>query len=97
MGFPDFQPTRVSEEQVCIYLFRQNPVFTSVHLRSPVHVVPPLSAILLASKLITSQAVEEGIIASLEGLQLGQYAVHAHCIYFFKNSVRCEEFDDPPV
>jgi hypothetical protein len=24
------------------YLFRQNPVFTSLHLRSPVHVVPPL-------------------------------------------------------
>ncbi len=40
--FPDFQPMRVSEEPVCIYLFRQNPVFTSVHLRSPVHVVPPL-------------------------------------------------------
>ncbi len=89
MGFPDFQPTRVSEEQVCIHLFRQNPVFTSVHLRSPVHVVPPLSATPLASKLITSQAVE-GIIASLEGLQLGQYAKHAHCIYFYKNSVGCE-------
>ncbi len=26
----------VSEEPVCIYLFRQNPVFTSLHLRSPV-------------------------------------------------------------
>jgi hypothetical protein len=26
---------RVSEEPVCIYLFRQNPVFTSLHLRSP--------------------------------------------------------------
>jgi hypothetical protein len=23
--FPDFQPIRVSEEPVCIYLFRQNP------------------------------------------------------------------------
>jgi hypothetical protein len=33
--FPDFQPMRVSEESVCIYLFRQNPVFTSLHLRSP--------------------------------------------------------------
>jgi hypothetical protein len=33
---PDF-----SEEPVCIYHFRQNPVFTSLHLRSPVHVVPP--------------------------------------------------------
>jgi hypothetical protein len=30
--FPDFQPMRVSEELVCIYLFRQNPVFfTSLH------------------------------------------------------------------
>jgi hypothetical protein len=27
---------------VCINFFRQNPVFTSLHLRSPVHVVPPL-------------------------------------------------------
>ncbi len=32
---------RVSEEPVCIYFFRENPVFTSLHLRSPVHVVPP--------------------------------------------------------
>jgi hypothetical protein len=39
--FPDFQPMRVSEEPVCIYLCRQNPIFTSLHLRSPVHVVPP--------------------------------------------------------
>jgi len=29
------------EEPVCINLFRQNPVFTSLHLKSPVHVVPP--------------------------------------------------------
>ncbi len=40
--FQDFQPMGVSEELVCIYLFRQNPVVTSLHLRSPVHVVPPL-------------------------------------------------------
>ncbi len=33
---------RVSEEPVCIYLFRQNPVYTSLHLRSPIHVVPPV-------------------------------------------------------
>ena len=26
------------EEPVCINLFRQNPVFTSLHLKSPVHV-----------------------------------------------------------
>jgi hypothetical protein len=29
---------RVPEEPVCIELFRQNPVFTSLHLKSPVHV-----------------------------------------------------------
>ncbi len=28
MVFPDFQPMRDSEEQVCIYVFRQNPVLT---------------------------------------------------------------------
>ncbi len=39
---PDFQLMRVSEEPVSIYLFRQNPVFTSLHLRSPVDVVLPL-------------------------------------------------------
>ncbi len=38
---PDFQPIRVSEEPVSINLFRQNPVFTSLHLRSPVLVLPP--------------------------------------------------------
>jgi hypothetical protein len=32
---------RVPEEPVCIDLFRQNPVFTSLHLKYPVHVVPP--------------------------------------------------------
>ncbi len=41
-SFLGFQPIRVSEEPVCIYFFRQNPVFTSLYLRSPVHVVPPL-------------------------------------------------------
>ncbi len=35
MVFPDFQPMRVSEEPVCIDLFRQNPFLP------PVHVVPP--------------------------------------------------------
>ncbi len=42
MVFPDFQPTRVSEEPVCIYLFRQNPVLTSLHFRFPVRVIQPL-------------------------------------------------------
>jgi hypothetical protein len=32
---------RVPEEPVRIDLFRQNPVFTSLQLKSPVHVVPP--------------------------------------------------------
>ncbi len=36
--WPDFQPMRVPEEPVCIDLFRQNPVFTSMHLKSPVPV-----------------------------------------------------------
>jgi hypothetical protein len=36
---------RVSEEAVFMDIFRKNPVFTSLHLRSPVHVVPPLSHI----------------------------------------------------
>jgi hypothetical protein len=33
---------RVPEEPVCIYIFWQNLVFTSLHLKSSVHVVPPL-------------------------------------------------------
>ncbi len=37
--WPDFQPMRVPVEPVCIDLFRQNPVFTSLLLKSPVHVV----------------------------------------------------------
>ncbi len=40
MVFQDFQPIRVSEEKICIYLFRQNLVFTSLQLRSPVRVIP---------------------------------------------------------
>ncbi len=32
--WPVFQPMRVPEEPVCIELFRQNPVFTSLHLKS---------------------------------------------------------------
>ncbi len=44
---PDFQPMRVPEEPFCIDLFRQNLVFTSQHLKSPVHVVQPLSAKLI--------------------------------------------------
>jgi len=40
--WPDFQQMRVPEEPVCIHLFRKNPVFTSLHLKSPIRVVPPL-------------------------------------------------------
>ncbi len=36
--WPDFQPMRVAEEPVCVHLFRQKPVYTSLHLKSPVHV-----------------------------------------------------------
>ncbi len=36
--WPDFQPMRVPEEPVCVHLFRQKPVLTSLHLKSPVHV-----------------------------------------------------------
>jgi hypothetical protein len=32
---------RVPEKPACIHFFRQNPVFTTLHLKSPVHVVPP--------------------------------------------------------
>ncbi len=42
---PDFQPMRVPEEPVCINLFRKNPVFTFLHLKSPVHVVPPQASV----------------------------------------------------
>ncbi len=37
---PEPEP-RASDEPVYIYLFRQNPVFTSLHLRSFVQIVPP--------------------------------------------------------
>jgi hypothetical protein len=45
--FPDFQPMRVSEEPVCIYIFRQNPVFTSLHSRFPesIATIPPFGPI----------------------------------------------------
>ncbi len=33
--WPDFQPMRIPKEPVCIHLFRQDPVFTSLHLKSP--------------------------------------------------------------
>jgi hypothetical protein len=40
--WPDFQPMRGPEKPVCILIFGQNPFLTSLHLKSPVHVVPPL-------------------------------------------------------
>jgi hypothetical protein len=42
---------RVPEGSVYIHLFRQNPVFTSLHLKSPVHVVPPRGSVYAASLL----------------------------------------------
>jgi len=42
--FPVLQPMRVSEEQVCTDLRLQKLVFTFLHLRFTVHVVPPLGA-----------------------------------------------------
>jgi len=49
---------RVPEEPVCIDLFRQNPVFTFLHLKSPVHVVPPLARVIsaLAPALLSTTA-----------------------------------------
>ncbi len=41
--WPDFQPMRAPQEPVGNEIFRQSPVFTSLHLKSPVHVVPPQS------------------------------------------------------
>ncbi len=34
--------SQIESQKNCIYLFQQNPIFNSLHLRSPVHVVPPL-------------------------------------------------------
>ncbi len=48
---------RVPEKPVCIDLFRQNPVFTSLHLKYPVHVVPPL---LIQSTRLTADSVAVG-------------------------------------
>jgi hypothetical protein len=51
--WPDFQPMRVPEEEpVRSDLFRQNPVFTFLHLKSPVHVVPPLQTITLKTSWV---------------------------------------------
>jgi hypothetical protein len=52
-GFSRFP---ANEEPVFISLFRQNPVLTSLHLRSPVHVVLPQdnnSSVILSSYLET--------------------------------------------
>jgi hypothetical protein len=53
---------RVLEEPVCIDLFLKNPVFTSLHLESPVHVVPPLKNNALSSlhKFLRNRLVEGG-------------------------------------
>jgi hypothetical protein len=42
----DLQPMRVSEEPGFAFIsLGQNPVFTSLSLRSPFHVVPPLDSL----------------------------------------------------
>jgi hypothetical protein len=50
-------PMRVSEEPVWISLFRQNPVFISLHLGSPVHVVPPQEKYNTVAEFITIKQV----------------------------------------
>ncbi len=63
---PDFQPMRVSEDPVCIDtgIFRQNPVFTSLHSRSPWHVAPPLYSVQFGSKLEKNVSGESHIFWS---------------------------------
>ncbi len=51
--WPDIQPMRVSKEPVCIDLFRQKPVFTSLHLKYPVHVVQPLITVFCIESCLT--------------------------------------------
>jgi hypothetical protein len=50
----------VPEEPVCIGLFRQNPVFISLHLKSPVHVVPPLTSDYKSNKTYAAYMYTEG-------------------------------------
>jgi hypothetical protein len=45
---------RVPEEPACIHLFRKNTVFISLHLKSPVHVVPPQLFLPCFHQLMTS-------------------------------------------
>jgi hypothetical protein len=81
--FPDFQPLKVSEEPVCIYLFRQNPVFTSLHLKSPVHVVVPPLFMSWMTLLLDRKEVKkfESLMQSIKGFQLF-IANHRHSVPF---------------
>jgi hypothetical protein len=47
--FTRFPANKSLGRTVLHYLFRQNPVFTSLHLRSPFHVVPPLEDFFLTN------------------------------------------------
>ncbi len=63
--WPDIQPMRVPEEPVWIDLFRQKPVFTSLHMKYPVHVVPPLTSPtpFFSSFLVSGQIFKDDVNA----------------------------------
>jgi hypothetical protein len=84
---------RVPEEPVCIHLFRQNPVFTSLHLKSPVHVVPFLYCTVTinftslaasrgwAPRLMASTASSEGSTRIMTSPSPGQRVkIHILCL-----------------
>jgi len=78
---------RVSEEPVCIYLFQQNPVFTSLHLRSLVHVVPPQDPRrLLSSHRVLSEKAETSFLNIVLGgfSYLLTFAMKTSCNLIYK-------------
>jgi hypothetical protein len=64
-----------SEELVHIHLLWQNPVFTFLHLRSPVHVIPPLDCTMRhITRLSNYRTIDIGLLF-FSAIQLSEYGI----------------------
>ncbi len=88
---------RVSEEPVCIYLFRQNPAFSSLHLRSQVQFLRPLKRLSQTSVFPIAFRHDNWLLRSLVSPSLLDKIMnhllvlillyrHIYCIYLFRQN-----------
>jgi hypothetical protein len=82
---------RVPEEPVCIDLIRQNPVFTSLYLKYPVHVLGPQVSIVSAEQLFSTVNREHGPVRHERDMN-GRFQMQGSKYWIFPKEMNVNRF-----